>query len=55
MSIKDMKATKPLRSRPLPYIHLLGTGTPRCAGCGGEAVREIYATEGEKMMASEIP
>ena len=27
----------------LPSTHLLGTGTPMCAGCGGlEAVREIY-------------
>jgi len=24
-----------LRSKPLPSVHLLGTGTPRCAGCGG--------------------
>ena len=27
----------------LPSTHLLGTGTPMCAGCGGlEAVRQIY-------------
>jgi len=30
-------------SKDLPSTHLLGTGTPMCAGCGGlEAVREIY-------------
>ncbi len=29
--------------KPLPSVHLLGTGTPMCAGCGGlEAVHEIY-------------
>ncbi len=29
--------------KPLPSVHLLGTGTPMCAGCGGlEAVHQIY-------------
>jgi pyruvate ferredoxin oxidoreductase beta subunit len=29
--------------KDLPSTHLLGTGTPMCAGCGGlEAVRELY-------------
>ena len=33
----------------LPSTHLLGTGTPMCAGCGGlEAVHEIYDILGEK-------
>ena len=31
------------RIKDLPSTHLLGTGTPMCAGCGGlEAVHEIY-------------
>jgi hypothetical protein len=30
-----MNVTKPARDKPLPSIHLLGTGTPMCAGCGG--------------------
>jgi pyruvate ferredoxin oxidoreductase beta subunit len=33
----------------LPSAHLLGTGTPTCAGCGGlEALHEIYDILGEK-------
>lgn len=33
----------------LPSSHLLGTGTPMCAGCGGlEALREIYDILGTK-------
>ena len=31
------------RMKDLPSTHLLGTGTPMCAGCGGlEALHEIY-------------
>jgi pyruvate ferredoxin oxidoreductase beta subunit len=35
--------------KDLPSTHLLGTGTPMCAGCGGlEALHEIYDLIGEK-------
>jgi len=35
--------------KELPSTHLLGTGTPMCAGCGGlEALHEIYEILGEK-------
>jgi len=38
-----MSATKPTPPKPLASTHLLGTGTPMCAGCGGlEALHEIY-------------
>lgn len=44
MNQKTYKTTK-----DLPTTHLLGTGTPMCAGCGGlEAVKEIYDILGEK-------
>lgn len=37
------------RMKDLPSTHLLGTGTPMCAGCGGlEAVNQIYDHIGEK-------
>ncbi len=37
------------RIKDLPSTHLLGTGTPMCAGCGGlEALHEIYDILGEK-------
>ena len=37
------------RMKDLPSSHLLGTGTPMCAGCGGlEALHEIYDLMGEK-------
>lgn len=37
------------RMKDLPSAHLLGTGTPMCAGCGGlEALHEIYDVLGEK-------
>ena len=37
------------RMKDLPSTHLLGTGTPMCAGCGGlEALHEIYDIIGEK-------
>ncbi len=44
-----MNATKPKSSKPLPSVHLLGAGTPMCAGCGGlAAVHEIYDILGAK-------
>ena len=37
------------RFKDLPSTHLLGTGTPMCAGCGGlQALHEIYDVLGEK-------
>ncbi len=37
------------RLKDLPSTHLLGTGTPMCAGCGGlEALHQIYDILGEK-------
>ncbi len=42
-------ATTFRRMKDLPSTHLLGTGTPMCAGCGGlEALHEIYDVLGEK-------
>jgi pyruvate ferredoxin oxidoreductase beta subunit len=44
-----MNATKPKSSKSLPSVHLLGTGTPMCAGCGGlAAVHEVYDILGAK-------
>jgi pyruvate ferredoxin oxidoreductase beta subunit len=44
-----MTATNPKPSRPLPSVHLLGSGTPMCAGCGGlAAVHEVYDLLGAK-------
>ncbi len=35
--------------RELPSRHLLGTGTPMCAGCGGlQALHQVYDLMGEK-------
>ena len=35
--------------RDIPSTHLLGTGTPMCAGCGGlEALHQVYDIIGEK-------
>ena len=35
--------------KDLPTTHLLGTGTPTCAGCGGlEALNQLYDIIGEK-------
>ena len=35
--------------KELPSTHLLGTGTPMCAGCGGlEALNQLYDIIGEK-------
>lgn len=43
-----MSFTKPKPPKPLPSVHLLGTGTPMCAACGGlEVLYEIWATLGE--------
>ncbi len=37
------------RMKDLPSSHLLGTGTPMCAGCGGlEALHNMYDILGEK-------
>ncbi len=37
------------RLKDLPSSHILGSGTPMCAGCGGlEALHEIYDIIGEK-------
>ncbi len=42
-------ATTFRRMKDLPSTHLLGTGTPMCAGCGGlEALHQIYDVLGEK-------
>ncbi len=44
-----MPPHQPRLSKPLPSTHLLGSGTPMCAGCGGlEAVHEIYDLLGTK-------
>jgi pyruvate ferredoxin oxidoreductase beta subunit len=44
-----MKESTLRRMKELPSTHLLGTGTPMCAGCGGlEALHEIYDILGEK-------
>jgi pyruvate ferredoxin oxidoreductase beta subunit len=44
-----MKESAFKRMKDLPSTHLLGTGTPMCAGCGGlEALHEIYDILGEK-------
>jgi pyruvate ferredoxin oxidoreductase beta subunit len=44
-----MNPSKPKPPKPLPSAHLLGTGTPMCAGCGGLAtVHEIYDLLGAK-------
>jgi len=37
------------RMKDLPSTHLLGTGTPMCAGCGGlDALQEIYDVLGSR-------
>jgi pyruvate ferredoxin oxidoreductase beta subunit len=44
-----MKETAFRRMKDLPSTHLLGSGTPMCAGCGGlEALHEIYDVLGPK-------
>lgn len=38
-----MSEKKPSFPKPLPSTHLLGTGTPMCAGCGGlQVLHEVY-------------
>ncbi len=44
-----MSETAYRRMRDLPSTHLLGAGTPTCAGCGGlQAVHQIYDLLGER-------
>ncbi len=44
-----MNETSFKKIKDLPSSHLLGAGTPMCAGCGGlEAIKEIYDILGEK-------
>ncbi|HEX9884089.1 MAG TPA: thiamine pyrophosphate-dependent enzyme [Desulfobaccales bacterium] len=44
--MNDKKSRHP---KPLPSVHLLGTGTPMCAGCGGlEVLHEVYDLLGTK-------
>ena len=44
-----MKEMTLKRMKDLPSAHLLGSGTPMCAGCGGlGALQEIYDVLGEK-------
>jgi pyruvate ferredoxin oxidoreductase beta subunit len=44
-----MNETAFKRMKDLPSTHLLGAGTPMCAGCGGlGALQEIYDVLGEK-------
>jgi pyruvate ferredoxin oxidoreductase beta subunit len=50
-----MNAQKLSPKRPLPSTHLLGTGTPMCAGCGGlEAVHEIDDLLGTKSVKPRL-
>ena len=47
--MSETRVTYYRRMKDLPSTHLLGTGTPMCAGCGGlEALHEIYDIIGEK-------
>ena len=44
-----MNDKKSRPTKPLPSVHLLGTGTPMCAGCGGlEVLHEVYDLLGTK-------
>ena len=44
----NQKSTEFNRWKDLPSTHLLGTGTPMCAGCGGlQALHAIYDVLGE--------
>ena len=44
-----MTETAYKRMKDLPSTHLLGSGTPMCAGCGGlEALQEIYDVLGSR-------
>ena len=45
----DQTASIYRRMKDLPSTHLLGTGTPMCAGCGGlEAINQVYDIIGVK-------
>ncbi len=47
--MSEARVTVYRRMKDLPSTHLLGTGTPMCAGCGGlEALHEIYDIIGEQ-------
>jgi pyruvate ferredoxin oxidoreductase beta subunit len=47
--MSEARVTMYRRMKDLPSTHLLGPGTPMCAGCGGlEALHEIYDLIGEK-------
>ncbi len=47
--MNEARVTMYRRMKDLPSTHLLGTGTPMCAGCGGlEALHEIYDLIGAK-------
>ena len=51
-----INARKSSRIKPLPSVHLLGAGTPMCAGCGGlEAVQEIYDILDAKTLPANKP
>lgn len=44
-----MTETRFRNLKDMPSVHLLGTGTPMCAGCGGlEALHELYDVLGPK-------
>jgi pyruvate ferredoxin oxidoreductase beta subunit len=44
-----MSETRFRNLKDMPSVHLLGTGTPMCAGCGGlEALHELYDVLGPK-------
>jgi pyruvate ferredoxin oxidoreductase beta subunit len=44
-----MTQTRFRNLRDMPSVHLLGTGTPMCAGCGGlEALHELYDVLGPR-------
>ena len=44
-----MTETRFRNLRDMPSVHLLGTGTPMCAGCGGlEALHELYDVLGPR-------
>lgn len=47
--MSEAKVTFYRRMKDLPSTHLLGSGTPMCAGCGGlAALQEVYDIIGEK-------
>lgn len=47
--MNEQSVTLYKRMKDLPSSHLLGAGTPMCAGCGGlQALHEVYDILGEK-------